>query len=74
MTNPKSALHGFSTGNLKSLKFKTQQEQKELRDALRAYWTYWYSSNIMSLVVVGNHELDELEDMVRKYFAQIVNK
>ena len=28
----------------------------------------------MSLVVVGNHELNELEDMVRKYFAQIVNK
>ena len=28
----------------------------------------------MSLVVVANHELSELENMVRNYFAQIKNK
>ena len=28
----------------------------------------------MSLVVVANYELNELEDMVRNYFAQIMNK
>ena len=28
----------------------------------------------MSLVVVANYELNELEDMVKNYFAQIINK
>lgn len=38
------------------------------------YHNEWYSSNIMSLCVVGNHTLDELQDFVEKHFTSVIDK
>jgi len=59
------AVH-FATGNGETLKGVTQEE------FLRFYNTY-YSANRMSLVLLSNKGLDELESLARKYFLPIRN-
>ena len=61
MTDPKSALHSFPTGNSQSLPNETKEEKAELREALKKYHKDCYSSNIMSLALIGNYDLEELE-------------
>jgi len=56
----------FSTGNEETLKGVTQEEFK------RFYNTY-YSANRMSLVLLSDKDLDELESMTREYFLPIKN-
>jgi insulysin len=34
----------------------------------------YYSSNIMSLVMVGKHSLEELEKLAVENFSEVVNK
>ena len=55
---PGSAINRFSAGNLETLK------RANIRDYLLEYYEKQFSSNIMSLCLVGNHSLDELEQML----------
>lgn len=52
-----SVLNRFSTGNLETLKVKG------IRDYLLKFHLDHYSSNLMSLCMVGNHSLDRLEEI-----------
>ena len=61
MTDSESALNKFPTGNSQSLPNETEEEKAALRQALKEYHQDCYSSNIMSLVLIGNYDLDELE-------------
>jgi insulysin len=56
----------FATGDEETLKGITQEE------FIRFYNTY-YSANRMSLVLLSNKGLDELESMAREYFLPIKN-
>ncbi len=56
----------FSTGNLETLKGIKQEE------FIRFYNTY-YSANLMSLVLLSDKSLDELETLARQYFLPIKN-
>ena len=56
----------FSTGNRETLKGVTQEE------FIRFYNKY-YSANRMSLVLLSNKGLDELESLARRYFLPIKN-
>jgi insulysin len=66
-----SAINGFGTGNLKTL---TQNSTEVLQECLRKYYKEHYSSNLMSLCIVGVEPLDALQEMVVKHFAPIENK
>jgi insulysin len=63
-----SALNRFNCGNLETLK------QEGIRDALLKFHQTWYSSNIMRLTVIGNHDMETLEELANKLFSQVPNK
>ena len=64
----------FGTGNMETLlihpKMRGQNIQKELAEFHKKY----YSSNIMSLAVIGSESLDELMKMTVPLFAQLENR
>ncbi|MFC1535292.1 insulinase family protein, partial [Thermodesulfobacteriota bacterium] len=60
------AANHFATGNGETLKGVTQEE------FIRFYNTY-YSANRMSLALLSDKGLDELETLARKYFLPIKN-
>ena len=57
-----SVINRFATGNLESLKLEG------IREHLLKYHKEHYSSNLMSLCIVGNHELDTMEDFAKSHF------
>lgn len=63
-----SILNRFSTGGLETLKIPT------IREDLLKFHDEYYSSNIMSLVMVGKHSLEELEKLAVENFSEVVNK
>jgi insulysin len=65
---PGSILNRFSTGNLESLKVPG------IMDELRKFYNANYSSNLMSLVLVGRQNVDELQKYAETYFSEIQNK
>ena len=54
LSNKDSFLHKFSCGNLDTL------SKDGVRENLLAFHERWYSSNIMTLTVYGNHEINQL--------------
>ena len=68
LSNKDSALHKFACGNIDTLR------KEGMRENLLEFHSKWYSSNIMSLTVYGNQDLQTLEGWVRDKFSPIVNK
>ncbi len=60
----------FSIGNLETL---GDEDNKNIRDDLIAFFQNYYSANLMSLAVLSNRKLDELQKMVEHRFVQIPN-
>lgn len=69
--NQNHPMSGFTTGNLETLE---DREGSSIRDELIQFYQKHYSSNIMSLAVIGNEPLDTLESLVTKKFSAIVNR
>ena len=61
----------FAVGNLDTLADRPKQS---VRDDLIAMYDQYYSANLMKLVVLGAHSLDELETMVSARFSVIEDK
>ena len=61
-------LNRFSTGNLQSLNVP------DIRQQLLKYYDEHYSANLMSLCLVGNHSIDQLEELAVEHFTGIQNK
>lgn len=59
--------HGFTTGNRETL-------AGVKNETLRGFYEAKYSSNLMSLVILSAHPIDELEAWVRAKFADIPNR
>ncbi len=69
--NQAHPMSGFTTGNLETL---ADREGSTIRDELIQFYNTYYSSNIMSLSIIGRESLDELEREVRKLFAAVPNR
>lgn len=69
--NPEHPFAKFSVGNLETL---SVERQGGLRQQLIRFYEQYYSSNIMTLVVLGNEPLAELQEMVESKFEKIPNR
>ena len=68
IANKGSLCHHFSTGSIDTLNIPT------IREDLKEFYDKYYSSNIMSLVITGNHSLDDLEKLAVEKFSDIPDK
>lgn len=68
ITDENSPLNRFQTGNKESL------SKVGIREAVVEFYWEHYSSNVMQLCLVGNYDLDRLQDLAEKYFGSIHNK
>ncbi|CAF4452269.1 unnamed protein product [Rotaria sp. Silwood2] len=73
-SDPKHPYSGFSLGNTESLRIIPKQRGIDIRQALLDFQKTEYSSNRMSLAVLGNQSLDELQSFVIKSFKEVQNK
>jgi insulysin len=64
-TSAKSVFNKFSTGNLETL------NKPHIRDALLEMHGKLYTSSLMSLVVLSNRSIDELETLVDGLFKEV---
>ncbi|CAG9789778.1 unnamed protein product [Diatraea saccharalis] len=69
--SPTHPFHKFGTGNRETLETIPKAKGINVRDELLKFHDKWYSSNIMTLVVLGKESLDELEAMVVPLFRQV---
>ncbi|OED42282.1 hypothetical protein AB833_06405 [Chromatiales bacterium (ex Bugula neritina AB1)] len=69
--NQSHPMSRFTTGNLQTL---NDREDSDIRDELIRFYNEHYSSNIMSLAILGQEPLDQLEEWVRSRFTQVPNR
>ena len=69
LCDPSHVFSKFGTGNKESL-----TNSLNLRESLIEFHSTWYSSNIMTLAVLGREDLDTLEDVVLEYFEGVKDK
>lgn len=60
-----SVFNGFSTGSIETL------DKPNVREALIKFHTQYYSSQIMTLCVLSNKTIEELEKLVDELFSQV---
>lgn len=68
LMNPAHPSAAFSVGNLSTL---ADWEGRPVREDMIAFYQQYYSSHLMSLVVLGRDNLDALESGVRSRFSAI---
>ncbi|XP_034244574.1 insulin-degrading enzyme isoform X2 [Thrips palmi] len=61
----------YGTGNKKTLVEKPKEMGICVREELLKFHSKWYSSNMMSLIILGRESLDELEAMAVEYFSAV---
>lgn len=64
----------FGTGNKDSLDTIPKSRGQDVREELLKFHSKFYSSNIMSLCILGKETVDELSEMVVPLMADVVNK
>lgn len=64
----------FSTGNRETLDTTPKKLGINVRNELLKFHEKYYSSNIMSLVVLSQESLDEMTSLVTQLFCEIKNK
>ena len=69
--NPAHPLSQFSVGSLDTLQDKAAGS---LEQALKDQYERYYSANMMSLAIIGQESLDELETLALTYFLDIENR
>ncbi|KAG5874566.1 hypothetical protein JTB14_019568 [Gonioctena quinquepunctata] len=74
LSDPKHPYNTFGTGNKQTLITLPKENNINVREKLLEFHQKWYSSNIMSLAVLGKESLDELEEMVVDLFSGVENK
>ncbi|CAF0723441.1 unnamed protein product [Adineta steineri] len=73
-SDPKHPYSGFAIGNSETLRVTPKQRGVDIRQVLLDFHKAQYSSNRMSLAILGNQSLDELQSLVMKSFNDIPNK
>ncbi|XP_044760344.1 insulin-degrading enzyme [Coccinella septempunctata] len=74
LADPDHPYHTFGTGNRYTLEILPKREGINVREELLKFHNTWYSSNLMSLAVLGKESLDELEATVVELFHNVENK
>ncbi len=69
--NPKHPFSKFSVGNIETL---SDREGSSIRDEIIEFYNTHYSSDLMTLAIVGPQALDELENWVEDLFSPIQNR
>lgn len=72
--NPDHEYTYYGTGNKDTLDTIPKSKGINTRDELLKFHSKYYSSNIMSLAVLGKESLDELSEMVIPLFSPVENK
>ncbi|XP_026744064.1 insulin-degrading enzyme [Trichoplusia ni] len=72
--SPEHPFHKFGTGNRETLETIPKSKGIDVRMRLLEFHKKWYSSNIMTLVVLGKESLDELEAMVVPLFSAVEDR
>jgi len=65
--NKENCINRFTCGNIDTL------SKEGVRNELIKYYQQNYSSNLMTMVLMGNYELDTLEKYAHSYFEDIKN-
>lgn len=73
MGNQDHPFSSFSTGNTETLLTIPEGLGLNIREIVIEFYYKYYSANIMSLVVIGNNSLDELESSVKESFSSVKN-
>ncbi|ABN65739.2 predicted protein, partial [Scheffersomyces stipitis CBS 6054] len=73
-SNPDHPYNGFSTGNYQTLHVEPSERGLNVRDVLLDFYSNSYSSNLMSLVVLGKEDLDTLSAWAIEKFSAVPNK
>jgi insulysin len=71
VVNPQHPFSILAVGTQDTL---ADRAEAPIREALLEFYDRYYSANLMSLVVLGQESLDELEAMVRSQFSAVPNK
>ncbi|KAI7834372.1 Metalloenzyme, LuxS/M16 peptidase-like protein [Kickxella alabastrina] len=74
VSNPNHPFSQFSTGTVDTLKGSANILGVELREELLKFHNKYYSSDIMKLVVAGNHTLDQLTEWAVSMFSEVESK
>ncbi|KAL5471496.1 hypothetical protein EMCRGX_G029619 [Ephydatia muelleri] len=64
----------FGTGNKYTLQDRPAELGIDVRKELLKFHSQYYSSNLMTLAVLGRGNLDELADLVKSLFQPVLNK
>jgi len=64
----------FGTGNKETLDTIPKESGLVVRDELLKFHSKWYSSNIMGLAVLGQQDLDTLQELVLNMFNSVEDK
>ncbi|KAI5958477.1 STE23 [Candida margitis] len=73
-SNPSHPYNGFSTGNYVTLHTEPESQGINVRDVLMQFHRDRYSSNLMSLVILGKESLDELTSWAVEKFSTVADK
>ncbi|MCK6262671.1 insulinase family protein [Vibrio sp. ZSDE26] len=68
--NPEHPFAKFSVGNLDTL---SDNEDGSIREEIITFYQSHYSADLMTLTLVGNQSLDELESWATEKFSDVVN-
>jgi insulysin len=74
MANAAHPLSRFGTGCAETLRDEPARLGIDVRAALLEFHDRFYSSNLMTLAVVGRESLDELQRLVEELFGNVKNK
>jgi insulysin len=72
--NPGHEMSRFSTGNIDTLINEPEKKGLSPHEAVKAFYDEHYSASLMRVVVLGRHSLDELEELVKSNFADVVDR
>lgn len=73
-SDPSHPYSRFSIGNTESLRNNPKALNIDIREVLLNFHREHYSANRMSLAILGNQTLDELQSLALKSFSQVQNK
>ncbi|KAJ1910624.1 metalloprotease, partial [Coemansia sp. S17] len=64
----------FQIGNIKTLQQGAKDHGLDLHEELLKFYNKYYSSDIMKLVVYGNHALDQLVELAASKFSDVKSR
>ncbi|MGX9417281.1 insulinase family protein [Vibrio sp. WJH972] len=69
--NPEHPFSKFSVGNLHTL---NDRNEKSIREEILSFYQQQYSADIMTLAIISDQSLDDMEALVTPLFEQVTNK